>query len=195
MKKILIILALIATCVGASAQDSKHEVSLGLGFGTAGQIIDVFGDIASAFSGCTSHVKGFSGSVNLDYGYHTSSKCLQGMTVSYNRVAKDQYKKSEPNELYGTSTDYYFAIMPTVKFNWVNKEHFAFYSRASAGLYLVKIEDRVSKDASKNDNEVDPGFAFQFSPVGLEAGGSVRGFVELGFGATGIVNGGVRYRF
>jgi len=196
MKKNLVLAVALLIAMCASAQESKHEISAGVGYATEGQFIDVIGDIGAAFFGCQSKEKGFSGSINLDYGYRVSRKFLVGLSLSYSRIAEEQYRKSEPDKLYGTSTGYYYSVMPTVKANWIEKEHFTFYSRVSAGLLLCKYDNKVEgKNDDDKDDDMSKAFAFQVSPVGLEFGNALRGYVELGFGAAGIVSGGIRYRF
>lgn len=79
----------------------------------------------------------------------------------------------------------FLSLMPTLKASWFRKEHFGMYSKLAAGA-----------GASLNDKDSAMLFAFQVSPIGLEAGNAaVRGFAELGMGYQNFLCAGVRYCF
>ena len=74
-----------------------------------------------------------------------------------------------------------------------------------ADLYLVGSDSAPTDFDANNDvqaaiylkNETDNDIFFmgQVSPVGVEFGSKVRGFVEAGFGEQGIVLAGLKYKF
>ena len=77
-------------------------------------------------------------------------------------------------------------LMGACRMSWFDRQHFAMYSKLCAGAILV----------GGGDSKASPGFAFQVSPVCLEAGGErFRGFMECGWGVQSLLAAGVRYRF
>ncbi len=180
--------------IGASAQDEKHELSVGVGFGTTGEIYDAVSNIGWAFVNCEDESKGFTGAINLDYGYHVSPKLVVTGTVSFARLKDEMYNKKD-HSYAGSSRNTYIAIMPGVKYNWLNKSKVAVYSRASVGVHLIDINDEIVGSTDDSGNGLQATIAYQVSPIGIEAGGKLRGYAELGFGATGIISAGLRYKF
>ena len=84
--------------------------------------------------------------------------------------------------------------MPSLKYYWVNKDHFGFYSKLAAGVMF----DSDSYKANGNKNsESSAYFGCQVSPVGLEAGSkNIRGMVEFGFGEQGVgALAGLKFKF
>jgi hypothetical protein len=79
--------------------------------------------------------------------------------------------------------------MPTVKFYWFNREHFAMYTRlAVGGTYRMESTNGVSDNSFMVNG--------QLSPVCIEFGGEhFRGFLESGIGANGSGFGGIKYSF
>lgn len=94
----------------------------------------------------------------------------------------------------GERTRNYFTVMPAVKFNWINKDHFALYSKLGFGATILS---ETAKDAKKDTSESDSRvyFAYQVSAIGVEFGSKLRGFVEAGVGEQGIILAGIRYKF
>jgi hypothetical protein len=87
--------------------------------------------------------------------------------------------------------------MPSVKFNWLRRDHWGLYSALSAGVMFVS--DKVSSNYHgdrKADSDNVTCFMFQVTGIGIEAGGeALRGFAELGFGEKGALCAGLRYKF
>jgi hypothetical protein len=87
--------------------------------------------------------------------------------------------------------------MPSVKFNWLRRDHWGLYSALSAGVMFVR--DKVSSNYHgdrKADSDNVTCFMFQVTGIGIEAGGeALRGFAELGFGEKGALCAGLRYKF
>jgi len=69
--------------------------------------------------------------------------------------------------------------MPAVKYSWINKEHFALYSKVAAGATLLSETDKNTVQ-SFDDSKLY--FAFQVSALGIEFGGKLRAFIEAGAG-------------
>jgi hypothetical protein len=87
--------------------------------------------------------------------------------------------------------------MPSVKFNWLRRDHWGLYSALSAGVMFVsdKVSSNYHGDRKAGSDNVTC-FMFQVTGIGIEAGGeALRGFAELGFGEKGALCAGLRYKF
>ena len=87
----------------------------------------------------------------------------------------------------------YFTIMPALKYNWAVKKIVSWYSKAAIGLTFLS-QSGVTKSNTKDD-DASTTFNFQATFVGIEVGGALRGFAELGIGEQGIILAGLRYKF
>ena len=200
MKKILLmaVAALIAT-VNVSAQegyDTKHEIGISYGFGSNSDIINGFGGgLGKALGGARSENRMRFGALSAEYFYHVSEVIGVGGILSYARYKEDVYWRSDDTKS-GVDTNNYFTIMPSVKFNWLRKDHFGMYSKLAAGVSLCNFKSENENKNSESETENQVKFNWQASLIGIEAGGSrLRGFAELGFGEQGIGLLGIRYKF
>lgn len=197
MKKIIVIALVALACHCANAQESKHELSVGVGYGTSCQLYDIVGDMFKAFVGCEDHHRGFDGSYNLDYGYHVSPKIVITGSVSLSHIKSHMYSTGEDKQFKGSASNTFIAVMPGFKYNWIDKEHFALYSRAAVGVHVITATTKQETSTTTSDQDDSPScaVAYQLSPIGTEFGSQLRGFVEFGFGANGLIGAGLRYRF
>lgn len=200
MKKILLmaVAALMAT-VNVSAQegyDTKHEIGISYGFGSNSDIINGFGGgLGKALGGARSENRVRFGALSAEYFYHVSEVIGVGGILSYARYKEDVYWRSDDTKS-GVDKLNYFTIMPSVKFNWLRKDHFGMYSKLAAGASLSNIKSESENKNSESGTENKVHFNWQASLIGIEAGGSrLRGFAELGFGEQGIGLLGIRYKF
>lgn len=194
MKKVLFIVvaAMMATIsVNAQSDEPQNEIGVFYGFGSASNIVSEFG---SAFTYSTGDQTGYWGPIGVEY-YHRLSKVVAvGGVVEYAGCKWDK-----PYKIDGSLNSSYISVMPSVKFNWLRKEHFGLYSSLSAGVMFSSLS---ASDNLKNDPDIteDPdenvtSFMFNLNPIGAEFGGAFRGFAELGFGEKGLLCVGLRYKF
>ena len=89
----------------------------------------------------------------------------------------------------------YYTIMPSVKFNWLRRNHWGLYSKVAIGASLFNQKMKEAETGQKTDeNKVN--FNFQASAIGVEVGsGTIYGFFEAGLGEQGVFLGGVRAKF
>ena len=157
----------------------RHELSLGYGLVTLPQSVNVLAEIVT-FSLAQSDLS-FSGAASLDYHYFPIKHVGVGGTLAY------EYGRSPSDSKY-TSSHSYITLMPSAKFYWFNRPYFGMYSRIALGATYV-----CGKYNGAFEQRWMP--AFQLSPIALEAGGRVRGFVELGYGTSGIFQAGLKVKF
>ncbi len=196
---LMIVAAMMATMsVNAQNSELKNEVgiSYGLGMSTIGDGLgNAFGRGLIEYNTGRewANNKQF-GSLSIEYFRHLSNpKIAVGAIASYSRYGEDVVLKSTQVKE-GERTRNYFTVMPAVKFNWINKDHFALYSKLGVGGTIVS---ETAKDDKKGTSESNSHlyFAYQVSALGVEFGSKLRGFVEAGVGEQGIILAGIRYKF
>lgn len=183
MKKIFLMVALMVAAMGAQAQnndDLKNEIGVYYGFGSASNIVSAIG---TAFNFNSEDQTGFWGPVGVEYYYRVTPMVSLGAAAS---IAGCTWSKKND------TSSKYISVMPSVKLNWIHREHFGLYSAAFAGLMFhhanMKVDGKESTDNSTN-------FMGHLTAIGAEAGGQLRGFAEIGFGERGMLTVGLRYKF
>lgn len=151
------------------------------------------------------------GVLNLDYNYHLSPKIAIGLNASFSLSHGDiKVSHVEKNasgsgsslvvgQKIGDTNGMYYAVMPTIKFDWFRREHISMYSRVSAGVLFAHTTEKVNdtdSSSERNESTNRTVFEFQVSPFGIEGGSNhCRAFAEFGFGQCGIAQIGFRTRF
>ena len=204
MMKIKCLLAALAFssifCLPVQAHDdmeTRHEVAVSYGTIPNSIWIDVYTDLIPAMFGETHKTKNRIGPIGLEYYYHTSSLIGVGAVAVFNTNKMDTFYKEVQSSLITRS---YFSFLPSVKFNWLRKEHWGLYSKVAAGVTYAKFNEKYYDELGKNIDDKatanDIVFNFQATAIGIEAGSShVRAFTEFGIGEQGIALAGVRYKF
>ena len=181
------------------AQDEyRHEVGLSYGAAPNSIWIDFLSDVIPAFFGQKTANSHYVGPIGLEYYYHTSPLIGLGGIFTYVGNNEDLYNKEEVKVTYRSRN--YYTLMPSIKFNWLRKQHWGMYSKLAAGATLAHFNDKDyvdngnKKTQAKQEDQVL--FNFQASLLGIEAGSQqVRGFIELGMGEQGVFMGGLRCKF
>ena len=104
------------------------------------------------------------------------------------------YTLWESSHKYGMLNRHVLYIMPEATLYWFKEKHAAMYCKLALGVDFV-VEKRVfTYPSSSAVVSGEPHFCFQISPVGVEAGGEyLRVLVELGYGAQGTFQVGIRH--
>jgi len=177
MKKILLLaIAAMMAMVSVNAQDEfRNEVSVAYG---AGSNTDIVASIGKGMF--TGKQLDYWGPISAEY-FHYNKACnfAFGAVAAIGGCKWDDHSDAKST---------YFTVMPAVKFKWLNRTHFAMYSKAAVGL-------TVDSQKGTNEDKTETMFNWQASLVGMEFGGAFRGFVEIGTGEQGIILGGLRYKF
>ena len=200
MKKmfLMVVAAMMAT-MNVNAQNSELKNEIGVSYGAGMSLIgDGLGNaigrgIVDGITGRQwTNDKQF-GSLSLEYFHHTSPKFAVGGIFSYSQYGEDVVLKSNQVKE-GERMRNYFTVMPAIKCNWINKEHFALYSKFGIGATFMseKVDDLTNRTSQSDCHTY---LAFQVSAIGVEFGSKLRGFVEAGVGEQGIILAGIRYKF
>ena len=211
MKQTLIT-ALLLTCTSMQAQNvsSRHEIGVSYGYPTIAfaMFVDSDPSCPHAEQAFYENDRNF-GPLSLDYFYRISRWISVGAVFTFINRQKDIVQEKIQ---IGDFTERYYALMPSIKFNWVRSKHFGLYSKLVAGPCLHTKTDKVDSstmiiscgpDYSRTtfidhcDEYTDRkvGLIGQVTPLGIEAGGRLRAFGELGVGIQGVFNAGLRYQF
>ena len=200
MKKTLF--ALLAACllvIPAKAQTfgelHPNEISAGYSISLINSVIGLVNEAGlgnvdpetGEFTGVKSGGSG--GVVSLSYARQMNPYVSLGASACFNRVSLNATDAGNVSTL-GSSNLY--ALMVTGKFDWfhVGKDVFSMYSKLGLGAMYVQGD---VLEGLLNGTVILP--AAQCSFVCLEAGKSIRGFLELGVGSMGVAQIGIRARF
>ena len=211
MKQTLIT-ALLLACASMQAQNvsSRHEIGVSYGYPTIAfaMFVDSDPSCPHAEQAFYENDRNF-GPLSLEYFYRISRWISVGGVFTFINRQKDIVQEKIQ---IGDFTERYYALMPSIKFNWVRSKHFGLYSKLVAGPCLHTKTDKVDSstmiiscgpDYSRTtfidhcDEYTDRkvGLIGQVTPLGIEAGGRLRVFGELGVGIQGVFNAGLRYKF
>ena len=199
MKRILVMVAVaLMAAMGVNAQNEelRHEVSVAYGGPSLSQFGSGLGEgLGLAFTNSEYDDGNIFGPISAEYFYHPNNPRLAvGGIITYSKWDSDVLRRSNHNDKLGERNRNYLSVMPGIKWYWVNKNSFGFYSKAAAGPMFVFCK---SEDYESNKSLTQNGtyFLFQCSPIGIEFGGKFRGFAEIGLGEQGVLLGGLRYKF
>ncbi len=201
--RIRFLLAVMAMCAmfcsPMQAQEeieTRHEISLTYGLNPNSLWFSGMSEIVPSIFGEKSKNEKCIGSIGLEYYYRTSSLMAVGVVATLAVNSEDRYMD---DVIFSSVSRKYFSVMPSLKLNWLRKEHWGLYSKVAAGVTYGHSSD------DEYDNGVKTGQVttsndlfcnFQATVIGIEAGGKhVRGFAELGIGEQGVGLAGVRYKF
>lgn len=186
MKKKMILLALLLVFAAPGfAQKQgmpRSEVSLSYGVGPVTNWIDTYSDILTGIlSGSNSNMSSW-GAATLGYNFRLTRNFSIGAQAIYSS------NRSELKNSGIQIKNRYWSVMPNVKWSWLNLKIVSLYSRLGAGATFSKAKSGGTADSSTQ-------FAFQVSPIGIEVGGNLAAYAEVGIGTSGCLMAGVRYRF
>lgn len=211
MKRIALTLALsmiFAPCL--RAQEFNDEFDLSYGRVSVPGFAYTFASVFSAvftFGLVTPQDCHSNGALTAGYWHYISPRFAIGGDLAFERfkLRFDQYagKDGDGNRIYEPS-DWnnmsFTSLMPGIKYQWVDREHFGMYTKAAVGGIWYH-DQKVSVQANETEREERPagnefGFACQLSLIGIEAGnGHWRGTTEIGWGMEGLITAGVKYVF
>jgi len=199
MKKIALLLLISIMSIDiATAQNnpSKHEISLSYGVLPANELLDVLSIIVTApliaITG-TYDSKSYSGAVTFSYYNKVSKVTRVGISYSVDFFDADIIVN---HSNVGRGKGSYHTIMPSAKFNWLNRDVISLYSKISAGIQIMTAQNSFKQGQPyQASSSTDYDFTMQFSPLGIEVGKTFAVFGEAGIGNSGLLLAGVRVRF
>lgn len=199
MKKrlLLFVVMLLSLSFQGKAEDwtdLQHEVSLSYG---GLPVVDLLGYYENYFTPSASQAslyddKGKFGAFNISYLFYPDENWGVGLVYSYTNSDKLILNNKK---IAGDFYNSFHSICPSFKYNWYNYNFITLYSRVNAGVAIATTKaSYISQKQVEQKTATKAFFMYQVSPIGIEVGRQVAGFVEAGFGHMGTVMAGLRYR-
>ncbi|MGI6049105.1 MAG: hypothetical protein ACOYEG_14045, partial [Petrimonas sp.] len=130
----------------------------------------------------------YTGPLTLSY-HHTlerNERFSFGGSLAYENA--EFINTENGNDAFGYNA---FTVAPEGKFKYLNpKNKFNMYAVLGLGITFFSYNNY-----ERNETDVLRHINLQFTPLGFEYGGNVKGFLELGFGYKGIISGGIAFKF
>ena len=187
MKKLFILLALLAGTVAASAQPAyKNEVAVGAGLVATSDLQSISYRLMASLLDLASTEENpletsNSGINSAEYFHYLGDLVAIGGVIGYHSYSVKQ------GDFKDTFTSY--TLLPAIKLSWYNRDHFSSYSKLALGASLVHKENSTGPSNAVTFNG-------QITFLGIDAGWKrLRFFGEVGFGQQGMAYTGIRYRF
>ena len=207
MKQTLIT-ALLLACTSMQAQNvsSRHEIGVSYGYPTIafGMFVDSNRNCSYVEDGFYCNDKDF-GPLSVEYYYRFTPLISAGGVFTLIDRRKDIVDNKTK---VGDYTERYYAAMPAIKFSWARGEFITLFSKLALGPCLHNKTDKIYMQAQRFGNTVSPvydvteeyssshlGLLGQITLLGIEIGSRLKVFGELGIGAQGVYNVGLRYKF
>lgn len=161
------------------AEYGKNEIGVSYGIITTNMTTAVFFDLLTL--GHADIDSFYSGGASINYLHYVHPNVGLGAIATY------EYGW-EPSEVATDFHHHYYTVMPQTKLYWFNRKYVGMYSRIGIGATFVHGRKDGVRDTSWRP-------AFQLSGICIEAGGRVRGFLELALGNMGNILAGVKVNF
>ena len=207
MKQTLIT-ALLLACASMQAQNvsSRHEIGVSYGYPTIafGMFVDSNRNCSYVEDGFYCNDKDF-GPLSVEYYYRFTPLISAGGVFTLIDRRKDIVDNKTK---VGDYTERYYAAMPAIKFSWARGEFITLFSKLALGPCLHNKTDKIYLQAQRFGNTVSSvydvteehssshlGLLGQITLLGIEIGSRLKVFGELGIGAQGVYNVGLRYKF
>lgn len=199
MKKRLLLFVVILLSLSFQGKaedwtDLQHEVSLSYG---GLPVVDMLGYYENYFTPSASQAslyddKGKFGAFNISYLFYPDENWGLGLVYSYTNSDKLILNNKK---IAGDFYNSFHSICPSFKYNWYNYNFITLYSRVNAGVAIATTKaSYISQKQVEQKTATKAFFMYQVSPIGIEVGRQVAGFVEVGFGHMGTAMAGLRYR-
>ena len=208
MKRILVIICALSVCfcqsLSAQKQHSDLYNEIGVDAGPASLVGGfIYGSVGffSAIGGGLSHKPvdmKYHGNYGLHYYYQVKPWCQVGVKFTVESMRLIHYSDTLRTTITRVDKDVLFALMPSVRFTYLNRPWVRLYSGVDVGCgYLwsgtTSYESKdEGEEGSKNKNFL---FAFNVTAFGVNVGKKFYGLFELNAGYDAIVKVGIGARF
>jgi hypothetical protein len=199
VSKVLILLVIVLSS-NAQVKEKKmllkNEFYAAYGGGSIQEIGSAFEDIFMqilTFTEGDSKLIGPTGPIIIGYKRVFWDHLGLGILASYTSI-NSEYRKHSDNTLIYSLKNKFITVMGRMDVYYVTNEWVQMYSGGSFGAVNCKGTLNVTSSPPEQDNnETTP--AYQINVFSLRVGKNFGGFLELGFGYNGIINGGISYKF
>ncbi|MDI3321846.1 outer membrane beta-barrel protein [Pinibacter soli] len=197
MQKTLMVFASLLTLNLTSFAQSKHEVSLGFGFGTTNEAASTTLNGMTDFFSAIFMVDTYSENVKYSPAWHVGyktfltkkQKLAVGATFAYQTGNGDySYSREKSGDLHRN----FYTIAAEADYRYIKKEKFHLYS--GLGLGYTFSNETLTPISGAEKKTSSGSFDLQIIGIGARYGSNVGGFVELGFGYKGMICAGFFFR-
>ena len=182
MKRLIALISvIILTTAGAGASAQENHARIGWGgypimdnlFSGGWGCIDIysFADLHNIYGDYMSSTY-TTGAIYAEYAWDIK-KWFTASVSATTDIIWENYRSATTDQKTGTDTGFVLHAMGKARFNWVSRQIVRMYSSISLGFITGYLDE---------ESIIFPGV--QINPVGIEIGGKIFGFCELGFGTT-----------
>ena len=208
MKKLVAFLCVVAMCFSQSVfaqkphSDLHHEIGVNIGpCSVVGGFINGSIGFWSALGGTLSHKPidmKWCGQYSLHYYYQVKPWCQIGLKTTVECAKLIHYTDTFRTTVTAIDHDILFAVMPSVRFTYLNRPWVRLYSGLDVGCGFMfsttsATESKEGNDDNNRNYNVLP--AFNVTVLGVNVGKKFYGLFELNAGYDAIVKAGIGARF
>ena len=209
--KLFTLIIALSLCQLAVAQKNsftpEHEFRLGIGAYPLAQSIDYFfrstpfymdgfdaGYPGSSYESALTYTgsRNFTGAISAGYSFNVLRWLSVGGTFTYSGDSQKRYDRATDQEQEKNSANRFY-LMPTVRFNYLNRPVIRLYSQIGVGISYMHEREFFKGKAYTTSGW---GTSAQVTLLGISVGKQLFGFAELlGTGVQGSVVVGIGYKF
>ena len=191
---VAMLLSMLSICITHAQERHNVQLSWAVGargnYGLASHIsLSYIGDLDNTIQepreGATAWL-----SATFDYRYDVNKWFSVGGCLAWTAGICNLYD-NQTLKRWDTMHVDYVSLMPTARFTWLRRDIMQLYSSCGA---TAGIEHWMHYLNGKQ-HTYRPYLSYDIKPLGIAVGRKWYGFIELGYGARGIVNTGIGYRF
>lgn len=194
-------------------QDYKHKIDIGFSDGLPihftlawSDIIqsipaDIYGkvfiDEDNRYNREGNITKGFPLVFRAHYWNQVSNRIYVGGGLSYLGTTREKtyQNTSNPSDQFMVKNSYKFILIQgQFRFDYLQRERFRLYGKAGVGLMSIFYNREENRDHNHSQSTAF-GPTFDINPIGLEFGENIGGYLEVGVGVQGFIQGGMFFKF
>lgn len=135
--------------------------------------------------------------VRVHYWNQVSNRIYVGAGLSYLGTTREKIYQntSNPSDRFMVKNSYKFILIQgQFRFDYLQRERFRLYGKAGVGLMSIFYNREESRTHRKSQSTAF-GPTFDINPIGLEFGKNIGGYLEVGVGVQGFIQGGMFFKF
>jgi opacity protein-like surface antigen len=175
-------------------RNMNNEVSLSYGIGSKQQAASEIGTALFSildFSMDKTNIDNVAGPVIIRYSNNLSRNMNFGLGLSYTGIGLSDKNTDSPAGITKYNVKFY-TMLANVNFIYNPDNMIKLYSGAGGGMTFASSDITTPEKTETNNTQT---FAYHLNALGIRIGKNVAGFIELGYGYNGIINGGVSLKF
>ncbi len=197
MKKVFLLFVILATAYNAFAQEGANlpQREIQIEIGEAQNILPISNiyKYSNIMGDTTSIQRALSPVLAITHHRQINPKWWYGVSVAYYNLSQRATGKDNNVLYYSETKANEFAIIPSVKFSYCNKDWLQMYSGLQAGMSFAFGKTTYSTGNVSSGSSLS--FFGQLTAFGINYGKDFYIGAEIGFGHKGVLNFVAGYRF